>query len=71
MNDTRIILRINGGSDGILALRAAHSLIRDGHKHCAYAYENGAVIWAYRTKTAVVAREEIQPRLIPAQDARP
>jgi hypothetical protein len=55
---TRIILHLNEGSDGILALRAARRLISDGHKNCIYSFENGASIYAYCTVTGVAAREE-------------
>ena len=59
-NLTHVTLYLNEGSDGILALRAAKALLRDGHKDCVYAYEDGAHIWAYRTKRGVVAREEVR-----------
>lgn len=55
---TRIILHLNEGSDGILALRAARNLIRDGHKSCIYGFEDGTNVYAYFTQTGVAAREE-------------
>jgi hypothetical protein len=56
-NQTRIILHLNDGSDGILALRAARSLMKGGHRSCIYSYENGVSVYAYRTQTGVAARE--------------
>jgi hypothetical protein len=57
-DQTRVILHLNEGSDGILALRAARSLMKDGHRSCIYSYENGAIIYAYHTTTGVAARED-------------
>lgn len=54
---TRIILHLNEGSDGILALRAARRLIQEGHKSRIYGFENGVSIYAYFTQTGVAARE--------------
>jgi hypothetical protein len=59
VNQTRIILHVNEGSDGILALRAARRLMADGHRSCIYSYENGVSIYAYHTQTGVAAREHI------------
>lgn len=58
MSETRIILRVPQDSDGSLALRAARSLIQSDHKDCVYSYTDGTVIWAYRTKRAVVACDQ-------------
>lgn len=58
MTQARIILHLNKGSDGILALRAARSLMKDGHRSCVYSYENGVSIYAYHTMTGVAARED-------------
>lgn len=56
---TRIILHINDGSDGILALRAARSLMNTPYRRsCIYSYENGVNVYAYHTQTGVAAREE-------------
>lgn len=66
----RLILHINEGSDGILALRAARALIRDGYRECVYGFEGGAYIYAYRTRTGIAAREEPTPEVLADISAR-
>ena len=50
----KIILHLNEGSDGILALRSAKALVRDGYEECAYRYESGAVTFARKNKSGSI-----------------
>lgn len=54
----KLILHLNDGSSGILALRAATSLIRDGYTDCIYAYEDGTDIYVRRNKSSITAIEK-------------
>lgn len=61
---TRIILHVNDGSNGVLALRAACRLMKEGHKSCVYSFEDGTDIYAYHTATGVAAREAPSPSIL-------
>jgi hypothetical protein len=53
----RVLLHLNDDSDGVLALRAARQLIKDGHLSCVYSFGD-TNIYAYHTQTGVAARED-------------
>ena len=45
----KVILHNVFPEEWILGVRAAKSLLRDGHKDCIYKYENGTTLWTKRT----------------------
>lgn len=53
----KVILRLNEGSSGILATRAAMALLASDHKDCIYSFGD-THIWARRNKSSVTAYEE-------------
>ncbi len=64
----KLILRINDGSDGILALRAARHLIDNPEKPDAilqYGGDGGPTVWVRRNKASITAYELPAPAVAP------
>lgn len=54
----RIILHLRDGSDGVLALRAAKLLERDGFDSCVYGFGARETIFARRNKASITVYED-------------
>lgn len=54
----KIILHVNDGSSGILALGAALALDRDGYEDCVYSYD-GFDVCAKKNKESITAWETL------------
>ena len=62
----KIILHLQPGSDGTLALRAANDLIENGHQNCVYTYTDGTVVYVQRNKLSITAFEQSSRQAVEA-----